>query len=733
MNLTIKNTLSVFLFNIIVLFSNEVYKFNYDNSYVRNLNVTKEKIILGIVSQENSEDVLITEFDYLKGQIIKSKKFSQNSRDTRPIISKGTESTYYSFWSVGDVSNVGKSDEDPLLAISYGDTEIYDLKTNNGSLYSVGLIDKSTLSILLSKHNSNLSNSNYMALCNNRWSEQMYLDSQYIYITTVEPESNNFNAGIVKVDTNLSKIESSYRISNNLNYSSWLFTIDKKDNNLSLGGWYNQTNGFINLLKEEDNNIILEKTYLLSKNGSIVSRVKYLNQDTLLILTNNNFGESADLYLYLINQDKFMKVKFNDVIFNNKKYIINNLNDIVVYQNNIFIAGSIKEAKSINNPFCIQINTFNDTCSLNIIDSKDWILSSMNIDKVNECTLFPIGPALLTNPISSSEKVDQSIYKCKIANTSIDSCSFIDYTKDKNLFNYMTSAQHFQTGIRLTKSEFYDKGAIWFKNKLKFNEYNKITIKTKAEFKLGNNNLNNDGSEQGADGIAMIFQNNNPYFIGKNGGGIGYSGIENALVIELDLFKNSELTDLNGSHISIRGNKEKNIINSDHSKDEIYTKLIESSIILNDKNLSIDIELDSSKKNLKLKIYNQNKTFTDTTLSINIFDYINTNDNQVYFGFTSATGVATQEHWLREILVCNNNFVNSTTGIFEEINDNVTDKISKGIITIYNIVGEKEFESYDYQTIIDYLKEYNDKIYFLKNSLEFTKVYVVNGIIYWGK
>ena len=53
------------------------------------------------------------------------------------------------------------------------------------------------------------------------------------------------------------------------------------------------------------------------------------------------------------------------------------------------------------------------------------------------------------------------------------------------------------------------------------------------------------------DGFAMILSQTKPPYANGEGGNIGYSNIYNALVIEVDLFYNSELGDINSNSLSL--------------------------------------------------------------------------------------------------------------------------------------------------------------------------------------
>lgn len=71
-------------------------------------------------------------------------------------------------------------------------------------------------------------------------------------------------------------------------------------------------------------------------------------------------------------------------------------------------------------------------------------------------------------------------------------------------------------------------GGAWFDNPIDFDE--DFTIYYQANFGANDN---------GADGMALVFKRNSNPEIGGVGGGIGYEGINNSLIIEFDTYQNS--------------------------------------------------------------------------------------------------------------------------------------------------------------------------------------------------
>ena len=58
-------------------------------------------------------------------------------------------------------------------------------------------------------------------------------------------------------------------------------------------------------------------------------------------------------------------------------------------------------------------------------------------------------------------------------------------------------------------------------------------------------------ARRGGDGFAFVVQNYSPKALGSGGGGLGYSGISNAVVVEFDTWFDSELKDPFENHLAV--------------------------------------------------------------------------------------------------------------------------------------------------------------------------------------
>ncbi len=95
----------------------------------------------------------------------------------------------------------------------------------------------------------------------------------------------------------------------------------------------------------------------------------------------------------------------------------------------------------------------------------------------------------------------------------------------------------------ITPATNWQLGAVWFNEQLDLSEDFDITLTVN----LGNN-------PAGADGIVMVFQQVGINALGESGGGIGFTGFQPSLGIEIDTFQNLDFGDLASDHIAILQN-----------------------------------------------------------------------------------------------------------------------------------------------------------------------------------
>eukprot|EP00595_Chromulina_sp_UTEXLB2642_P001487 CAMPEP_0196765116 /NCGR_PEP_ID=MMETSP1095-20130614/7622_1 /TAXON_ID=96789 ORGANISM="Chromulina nebulosa, Strain UTEXLB2642" /NCGR_SAMPLE_ID=MMETSP1095 /ASSEMBLY_ACC=CAM_ASM_000446 /LENGTH=703 /DNA_ID=CAMNT_0042122545 /DNA_START=1153 /DNA_END=3264 /DNA_ORIENTATION=+ len=124
--------------------------------------------------------------------------------------------------------------------------------------------------------------------------------------------------------------------------------------------------------------------------------------------------------------------------------------------------------------------------------------------------------------------------------------------------------------LRLTPSEARMSGSAWYKRKVNVLEGFDTTI----TYQISNpsqrcdnlDDVNTYCRSRGADGWAFVIQNVSPLALGLAGSGLGYSGIDNALAVEIDTYHNYELFDFYENHISVMTQGFRYNITSNHSR-----------------------------------------------------------------------------------------------------------------------------------------------------------------------
>ena len=172
-------------------------------------------------------------------------------------------------------------------------------------------------------------------------------------------------------------------------------------------------------------------------------------------------------------------------------------------------------------------------------------------------------------------------------------------------------------------------GGVWYDNAIDFS--NDFTIYYQNYF--GSNDAN------GADGMALVFKRTSDPVIGGSGGGVGYEGITQSMIVEFDTYKNTDRNDPVNDHISIM----KNGI-SNHGTTSNLAGPIQASAS------SVNIE-DGRDHEVKIEWITSTQTFNvyfDCILRLSLTeDLKNTifgGDSSVYFGFVGSTGGAVNIH-----------------------------------------------------------------------------------------
>ncbi len=166
-------------------------------------------------------------------------------------------------------------------------------------------------------------------------------------------------------------------------------------------------------------------------------------------------------------------------------------------------------------------------------------------------------------------------------------------------------------------------GAVWTQDKLNFNEDFKIS----AEVYLGT-------KDDGADGMAMVFQVTGNDIV-STGSGIGYQGVSPSIAIEFDTYQNrDELNDPADDHVAVRTNGSPVHIASDY---------VEVGNLEDGKYHPMTFEWNAAKQTFNLTLDGK-QLFKETSIPKNGLA-----GQQVYFGFTAATGLYSNLHKVRRI------------------------------------------------------------------------------------
>ena len=179
----------------------------------------------------------------------------------------------------------------------------------------------------------------------------------------------------------------------------------------------------------------------------------------------------------------------------------------------------------------------------------------------------------------------------------------------------------------LTQEATFQSGSIWNKNRISLNE----SFDYKFNIFLGCND------SEGADGIAFVLQPIGTS-IGASGGGLGYDGVTPSIGVLIDTWQNGEDNDPPEDHISIHKN---GVIDHDPLMDVAspVSALAGSPNIEDCMWHTLRIIWDASAQTLSAEIDGVERV----KAMINLVGSVFNNNPMVYWGFTAATGAATNE------------------------------------------------------------------------------------------
>ncbi len=200
------------------------------------------------------------------------------------------------------------------------------------------------------------------------------------------------------------------------------------------------------------------------------------------------------------------------------------------------------------------------------------------------------------------------------------------------------------SGIRLTPSEQFARGAVWAKEKVDLTTPFTMLVGFRMTDGDDNGDLEELPSDPGADGIALVIQNEGPSAVGQYGRGIGYDGIKRSLAVEFDTYHNTPVNDPNGNHVGVQSmGRVANV-----SKHAPPANLAFSSNVLPMKADGTTYFAYLEYVNKQLKVYlNDRPSFRSPIIvrDIDIDSLIGLDSNgRAWVGITSATGRSMEQH-----------------------------------------------------------------------------------------
>ena len=210
---------------------------------------------------------------------------------------------------------------------------------------------------------------------------------------------------------------------------------------------------------------------------------------------------------------------------------------------------------------------------------------------------------------------------------------------------------------RITPDLLNQSGGVWYDNPINFGE--DFTIYYQNNF--GNKDAN------GADGMALVFKRDDTPVIGGLGGGLGFDGISQSLIVEFDTYFNGENNDLTADHVAILRDGEPNHgIAFNNLAGPIQASSI-SANIEDGVDHEIKIQWNATTQVFDVYFDCQLRLSLNFDIEANIFN----DDDTIFFGFVGSTGGLSNLHQ-----VCFNSITFVDNLLFEDQNICVGDSYS---------------------------------------------------------
>ena len=198
--------------------------------------------------------------------------------------------------------------------------------------------------------------------------------------------------------------------------------------------------------------------------------------------------------------------------------------------------------------------------------------------------------------------------------------------------------------VELTSASPFQRGAVWSERKVSLRD----RFSTLVGFRFTNGDDNGEQEETpsvpGADGIAVVIQNEGLEALGQYGRGIGYDGIKRSIAVEVDTYQNTPVQDPNGNHVGIQSMGKQ----ANSSKHAPPANLGFSSAIptLLADGTTYYMYIDYAEKRLRVYL-NDRPMFTQAVINreIDVDSLIGLDSNGLaWIGITSATGQSVEHH-----------------------------------------------------------------------------------------
>lgn len=164
---------------------------------------------------------------------------------------------------------------------------------------------------------------------------------------------------------------------------------------------------------------------------------------------------------------------------------------------------------------------------------------------------------------------------------------------------------------------------------------NDVSFSTAFRFQITDPQGSSDGV-QGADGLVFVVQTTGNQ-IGGAGGGLGYSGLANSLGIEFDTWNNGSIDGDNGNHVGIDLNGSINSV----ARANVATTLNNGAI------WTAWVDYDGDNELLEVRLSDTGTRPASPLLSYDVDLPATLGTTETFFGFTSGTGGAANDHDIR--------------------------------------------------------------------------------------